>query len=171
MAVKLTTKGELAIKQQLALISLPDNKKRRLLNRVITRIRTMWRRNISQQKDVNNNPFEPRKHRKPSQKKKMFNGLAKYLTVTKLTNELAQLGWSRPKTAIIAKAHNNGMTTQGNAEQLAQYRHNKGKACTKQQIVRLRTLGYEIPAKGGRMKRPSAQWIKDNVSYDRSLYL
>lgn len=174
-SIKLTTQGELTIKSQLALVMLPDNKKRRLLNRVATRVRSQWRRNIRQQTDFKGSPFEPRNHRKPkrkafpAQKRKMLTGLAKYLTVTKLTSDQAILGWSRPKTGIIAKSHNEGMTTQGNAESLAKYRwQNNGSPCTQQQAIRLRTLNFQIKAKGGRMIRPSLQWIKDNVGYGKA---
>lgn len=168
-AIRLTSQGELAIRSQLALLSLPDNKKIRFLNRLITRLRTKWRRNITSQTDISGSAFKARKHKKPKQKRKMLAGLSKYMSVTSLNAQRAILGWKRAKTAIIAGSHNKGMTTQGNAEQLAKYRNqNKGKPCTNQQVRRLRTLNYQIPAKGGRTKRPTAKWIADNVTYDQA---
>lgn len=162
--------GELAFREQLAILKLDPGKRKRLINRALTRgVRPSVRKRIQQQTDVSGAPFTPRKHKKPGKKSKMLTGLPKRLSVLKLTPDYGILGFSDRKTGIIAKAHNEGMVTTGNAEQLAKYRNtDPNKAATKQQIRSLKLLNYRIPAGKGRYRRPTAQWYSENMTFNRA---
>lgn len=162
--------GQLAVKEQLAILKLDPNKRKRLINRALTRgVRVQQRKRIQSQTEVSGAPFAPRKHKKPGAKSKMLTGLAKRLSVIKLTPDYGILGFSDRKTGIIAKAHNDGQVTTGNADQLAKYRNtNHNKVATKQQIRSLKLLNYRIPAGKGRFKRPTAGWYAENMTFNRA---
>lgn len=164
------SQGLLAIREQLAILRLDPQKRKRLINRALTRgVRVAERKRIRNQTDLSGQAFSPRKHKKKGQKAKMLTGLAKRLVVTKLTPDYGVLGFADRKTGMIARAHNDGQVTTGNAAQLAHYRNtNPNKPATKEQIRRLKLLNYQIPAGKGRFKRPSAQWLAQNMTFNRA---
>jgi len=76
----LDVRGLLDVDAQLALLELPPQLRRRLLNRVTTRVRTMSRKRVREQKNTDGTPFAERKGSAKG-KKKMEAGLAKLLQV------------------------------------------------------------------------------------------
>ncbi len=170
----LDVRGMLDVEAQLALLSLPPKLRIRLLNRVGLRIRTQWRKRVREQRDLNGNAFAPRKRkRKKGQKAKMLSGLAAGVSVVRLTDAAAELGWGKRKTAIIAGAHNAGMTTRRTGAQMRGWTRNTPLMATAEQAKRLRRLGYKVKAgksKRGatRWLRPSVDWITDNLKYNQA---
>lgn len=169
----LDVRGLLDVESQLTLAYLPPNLRRRLLNRVSLRIRTQWRQRVREQRDLNGSPFPPRKRKRKGQKAKMLTGLASQLSVTRLTDTAAELGWGNRLTAVIAGAHNAGMRTRRSAEQMRKGRKNTPLMATAEQARRLRRLGYKIRAgktKRGarRWLRPSVDWITQNIKYSQA---
>lgn len=168
-------RGMMDVEAQLALLSLPRELRRRLLNRVAQRLRTPWRQRIRNQRDVNGNAFDARKHKlKKGQKKRMLSGLAKALDVTRLTPNEAELGWRKSKMAMIGRTHNQGMSYRVTAAQVRSWKRTNPLMATREQAKRLRRLGYkrERPGKNKRGKqtymRPSVAWIQDNIRYNQA---
>lgn len=167
-------RGLLDVDAQLAMLSLPPKLRRRLLNRVGLRIRTQWRKRVREQRDLNGSAFAPRKSRRKGQKAKMLTGLATHIGVTRLTEDEAELGWGKRKTAIIAGVHNAGMTQRRTAGQMQAMSKNTPLMATNEQAKRLRRIGYKVrlPGKnkrgGERWQRPSVDWITSNIKYSQA---
>lgn len=170
-ALNMDVRGLLDAEAKLALLQLPPDKRKRLLNRVALRLRTQWRQRIRDQRDVHLSPFEPRKIKHKGQKKRMLTGLARSLHVVRLTPSEAELGWGSRKLAMIASVHNAGMTYRASAAQLRRWKKVNPLMATREQAKRLRRLGYkrELPGKNKRGKqngwRPGVAWIQENVKY------
>lgn len=164
--VELDARGYLAVSEQLALLSLPPQLRRRLLNNVSKRVRTMDRKNVRDQKNVDGSPFAPRKTQAKG-KKKMEAGLAKLLEVTRLSPDEAELGWRNALTRWVAAQQHNGVSERRTAAQMRRW--NKvppGTACTDKQAKRLRRLGFRTRQKGRKaLTRPSVAWIQEHVNY------
>lgn len=170
----LDVRGLLELEAQLALLSLPPQLRRRLMNRVSLRIRTAWRKRVREQRDLNGSSFAPRaRKRKKGQKAKMLSGLASGISVVRLTEDAAELGWGKRKTAMIAGVHNDGMTQRRTASQMRGFKRVNPIWATAEQAKRLRRLGYKIRAgktKRGasRWLRPSVEWITTNIKYSQA---
>ena len=131
----------------LALLDLPLAKRKRLLNNVSKRVRTLSRQRIRNQKNVDGTPFAPRKD--STKGKKMEAGLGKLLEVTRLSGDEAELGWRNALTRWVASQQHNGVSERRTAAQMRQW--NKvppGTAATQKQAKRLRQLGFKVRLPG-----------------------
>lgn len=174
-AFNLDVRGLLDVEAQLALVSLPPKLRIRLLNRVGKRIRTQWRKRVREQRDLQGAPFAPRKRkRRKGQRPKMLSGLAQQISVIRLTENDTELGWGKPKTAMIAGVHNAGMVQRRTAAQMKAMSKHTPLMATREQAKRLRRLGYKVrlPGKnkrgGERWQRPSVDWITQNIKYSQA---
>lgn len=159
-------RGMLGVREQLALLQLPPQLRRRLLNNVSKRARTMSRRRIRSQENLDGTPFAPRSRPKPGQKK-MEAGLGKLMQVTSLTPDQAVLGWKNGLTRWVAAQQHNGASERRTAQQMRRWsRVPAGAVSTTKQAKRLRRLGFKVREAGKkRMARPSVAWILEHVSY------
>jgi hypothetical protein len=162
----LTTQGQLGVQEQLALLRLPPQKRRRLLNNVSKRVRTISRKRIREQKNLDGSSFAPRKSTEKA-KKKMEAGLGKLLQVTSLTSDQAVLGWKNALTGWIATQQHNGVSERRTAAQMRRWsRVPAGTAATPKQAKRLRRLGFRTRQAGKKtLSRPSVAWIQEHVNY------
>ena len=166
--------GMADVEAQLAMASLPQKLKLRLLNRVSQRIRTQWRKRVREQHDLNGEAFTPRKKKRKGQKAKMLGGLAAGISVTRLNDKGAELGWGSSKAAMIANVHNSGISQRRTAAQMRNQTRNKPTQATKGQAKRLRRLGFKVrlPSTSKRKKvrwmKPGVAWITDNLKYDQA---
>ncbi|MBF0639786.1 phage virion morphogenesis protein [Pseudomonas protegens] len=159
-------RGLLAVNEQLALLSLTPQLRRRLLNNVTKRVRSMSRKRIREQKNLDGSPFEARKGSAKG-KKKMEAGLGKLLQVTRVSADEAALGWRNALTSYVAAQQHNGASERRTAAQMRQLsRVPDGQPSTVLQAKRLRTLGFKVhqPGKKGRT-RPAVAWIQTNIGY------
>lgn len=170
--INFDVRGMLDVQAQLALVALPDKLRKRLLNRVALRLRTQWRQRVRSGLDIHGNSLEPRKHkRKAKQPATMLGGLAKALTVPRLTADEVELGWGKKLTAIIAGTHNRGHVYRRTAAQLRRWKKTSPLMATRLQAKKLRHLGYKVrlPGKSKRGKtrwmKPGVSWIQENVRY------
>lgn len=162
----LDARGVLGVQQQLALLRLEPRLRRRLLNNVGKRIRTMSRKRIRSQQNLDGSPFEGRKNPEPGQKK-MEAGLGKLLQVTSLTADEAVLGWKNNLTSWVAAQQHNGTTERRTAQQMRNWNKvGEGSKATTKQAKRLRRLGFKVRQEGKKqMARPAVAWIVEHVSY------
>ncbi|TFF13056.1 virion morphogenesis protein [Pseudomonas sp. BCA14] len=165
----LDVRGLLDVDAQLALLELPPQLRRRLLNRVTTRVRTMSRKRVREQKNTDGTPFAERKGSAKG-KKKMEAGLAKLLQVTRVSSDEAELGWKNALIRWVAAQQHNGVSERRTAAQMRRW--NKvppGIACTDKQAKRLRRLGFRVRQKGKKaLARPSVAWIQEHVNYAKA---
>ncbi|MHB0817711.1 phage virion morphogenesis protein [Stutzerimonas stutzeri] len=166
---ELDARGYLGVREQLALLELPPNLRRRLLNNVTKRVRTMSRQRIRQQKNLDGSPFAPRKSQGKG-KKKMEAGLGKLLFVTKLTPDEAVLGWRNGLTRWIAAQQHEGNSERRTAAQMRRWNTVRpGQGATEKQAKRLRRLGFRVRQAGKKsLTRPSVAWILEHVQYQQA---
>lgn len=162
----LDVRGMLGVQEQLALLSLPPALRRRLLNNMGKRVRSMSRQRIRAQQNVDGSPFAPRKDSEGG-KKKMEAGLGKLLQVTSVSPEKAVLGWRNNLTSWVASQQHNGASERRTAQQMRRWnRVEEGAKATEKQAKRLRRLGFRVRQEGKkRLGRPSVSWILEHVSY------
>lgn len=162
----LDARGVLGVREQLALLQLTPQLRRRLLNNVSKRVRTMSRQRIRSQQNLDGTAFAPRKSPQAGQKK-MEAGLGKLLQVTSLTPDQATLGWKNGLTRWIAAQQHNGASERRTAQQMRRWnRVPQGAVSTPKQAKRLRRLGFRVRQAGKkRLTRPSVAWILEHVSY------
>lgn len=165
----LDVRGLLSVDAQLALLDLPPQLRRRLLNNVTKRVRSMSRKHVREQQNLDGTPFAERKGSAKG-KKKMEAGLAKLLQVTRVSSDEAELGWKNALTRWVASQQHNGASEQRTAAQMRRW--NKvppGIACTEKQAKRLRRLGFRTRQKGKKtLTRPSVAWIQEHVNYAKA---
>ena len=169
MAFDLDIRGMLAAQDLLALMELPTPKRRRLLNNVAKRVRSLSRQRIRNQQNLDGTPFEARKDTSKG-KKKMEAGLGKLLDVTRLTGNEAELGWRNTLTRWVASQQHNGVSERRTAAQMREW--NKvppGTAATEKQAKSLRRLGFKTRQTGKKnLTRPSVAWIQQHLNYARA---
>jgi hypothetical protein len=166
---ELDARGHLAVDAQLALLSLPPQLSRRLLNNVTKRVRTMSRRRVRDQQNLDGSPFEARKGSGKG-KKKMEAGLAKLLVVTRVSADEAELGWKNALTRWVAAQQHHGVSERRTAAQMKRWNKTPpGLAATDKQAKRLRRLGFRVRQAGKKtLTRPSVAWIQEHVNYAKA---
>ncbi|SEH99648.1 phage virion morphogenesis protein [Pseudomonas asplenii] len=159
-------RGLLGVREQLALLQLKPQLRRRLLNNVSKRVRTMSRQRIRSQQNLDGSPFAPRKNTEAG-KRKMEAGLGKLMMVTSLTEDQAVLGWRNGLTSWVAAQQHNGTSERRTAQQMRRWnRVSAGDASTQKQAKRLRRLGFRVRMAGKKsLTRPSVAWILEHVSF------
>ena len=165
----LDVRGLLSVDAQLALLELPPQLRRRLLNNVTKRVRSMSRKRVREQQNLDGTPFAERKSSAKG-KKKMEAGLAKLLQVTRVSPDEAELGWKNALTRWVAAQQHNGATERRTAAQMRRWnRVPPGVACTDKQAKRLRQLGFRVRVPGKKsLSKPSVAWIQEHVNYAKA---
>ena len=165
----LDVRGLLDVDAQLALLELSPQLRRRLLNNVTKRVRSMSRKRVRTQQNLDGTPFAERKGSAKG-KKKMEAGLAKLLQVTRVSSDEAELGWKNALTRWVAAQQHNGATERRTAAQMRRWnRVPPGVACTDKQAKRLRQLGFRVRVPGKKtLSKPSVAWIQEHVNYAKA---
>jgi len=168
-AFDLDIRGLLNAQEQLDLRGLTPQKRRRLLNNVAKRVRTLSRKRIGQQQNLDGSAFAPRKDAEKG-KKKMETGLGKLLQVTRVRSDEAVLGWRNNLTRWVAGQQHHGVTERRTAAQMrAMNTVAPGTAATPKQAKRLRRLDFKVRMPGKKkLSKPSTAWIVANVSYAKA---
>jgi hypothetical protein len=166
---ELDARGYLGVREQLALLSLPPQMRRRLLNNVTKRVRTMSRKRVRDQQNLDGSPFEARKGSAKG-KKKMEAGLAKLMVVTRVSADEAELGWKNALTRWVAAQQHHGVSERRTAAQMRRWNKTPpGLAATDKQAKRLRRLGFRVRQAGKKtLTRPSVAWIQEHVNYAKA---
>ena len=165
----LDVRGLLSVEAQLALLELPPQLRRRLLNNVSKRVRSMSRKRVREQQNLDGSAFAERKGSAKG-KKKMEAGLAKLLQVTRVSADEAELGWKNALTNWVASQQHNGVSERRTAAQMRRWNTvSPGIACTVKQAKRLRQLSFRVRMKGKKtLSKPSVAWIQEHVNYAKA---
>ena len=168
-SLDLDVRDLLDVDAQLALLELSPQLRRRLLNNVTKRVRSMSRKRVRTQQNLDGTPFAERKGSAKG-KKKMEAGLAKLLQVTRVSPDEAELGWKNALTRWVAAQQHNGATERRTAAQMRRWnRVPPGVACTDKQAKRLRQLGFRVRVPGKKsLSKPSVAWIQEHVNYAKA---
>lgn len=166
---ELDVRGRLGVREQLALLALPPQLRRRLLNQVTKRVRTMSRKRQRAQQNLDGSAFAPRQGEGKG-KKKMEAGLAKLLVVTRVSADEAELGWKNALTRWVAAQQHHGVSERRTAAQMRRWNKTApGLAATDKQAKRLRRLGFRVRQAGKKtLTRPSVAWIQEHVNYAKA---
>ena len=165
----LDVRGLLSVEAQLALLELPPQLRRRLLNNVSKRVRSMSRKRVREQQNLDGTAFAERKGSAKG-KKKMEAGLAKLLQVTRVSSDEAELGWKNALTNWVASQQHNGVSERRTAAQMRRWNTvPPGIACTVKQAKCLRQLSFRVRMKGKKtLSKPSVAWIQEHVNYAKA---
>ena len=165
----LDVRGLLSVEAQLALLELPPQLRRRLLNNVSKRVRSMSRKRVREQQNLDGSAFAERKGSAKG-KKKMEAGLAKLLQVTRVSADEAELGWKNALTNWVASQQHNGVSERRTAAQMRRWNTvPPGITCTVKQAKRLRQLSFRVRMKGKKtLSKPSVAWIQEHVNYAKA---
>ncbi|PKH06667.1 phage virion morphogenesis protein [Moritella sp. Urea-trap-13] len=157
----------LSVQQQLKLMTLPAEKRLKILRKLSRHLAKQNRKNIRENKDPDGRRW---KHRSAGDKK-MMRKMGKQLK-TKTTANHATLFF--PGVAgKIASQHQYGTTEKWNAAKARRVygRPSYGDKPTRLQAKRLRELGYSIAAKRqgkrkgkSKRKKPTIKWIVENLT-------
>lgn len=167
--ISLDIRGMLEAQDMLDLLALPAQKRRRLMNNVSKRVRSLSRQRVRDQQNLDGTPFDPRKGDGKG-KKKMEAGLAKLLDVVRLTDTEAELGWRNRLTSWVARQQHNGASERVTAQQMRKLTEvPPGTAATEKQAKRLRQLGYKVRLPGKKTAtRPTVAWIQQHLEYPKA---
>ena len=169
-AFNLDVRGMLEAQDLLNLLALPPQKRRRLMNNVSKRVRSLSRQRVRNQENLDGSPFAPRKDTSVKGKKKMEAGLAKLLDVVRLSDTEAELGWRNRLTRYVASQQHHGGVERVTAQQMRKLTEvPPGTAATEKQAKRLRQLGYKVRLPGKKTAtRPSVAWIQQHLEYPKA---
>ncbi|RMQ48791.1 putative prophage PSSB64-01, virion morphoproteinsis protein [Pseudomonas cichorii] len=167
-ALNLDIRGMLEAQDLLELLALPPQKRRRLMNNVSKRVRSLSRQRVRNQVNLDGSPFAPRKG--SGKGKKMEAGLAKLLDVVRLSDDEAELGWRNRLTRYVASQQHEGASERVTAQQMRKLTEvPPGTAATEKQAKRLRQLGYKVRLPGKKTAtKPSVAWIQQHLEYPKA---
>lgn len=164
------TLDTIPVKEQLKLLEMPANKRKRLIWRAAENLRVAAKNNIQKQQDWNGRSWAPRKHGR----RKMLLGLRKLIVITeKPSQNTATLrfdgGAYGVHPGVVAGAHQKGHTYKINYVRRLNVKPNgagKDMESTKRQARKLRELGFKRPGKRkGKYRSASIGWITQNINY------
>lgn len=154
---------------QLNLLALPPQKRKRLVWRAAAELKKLAARHVRQQQDPNGKPWAPRKRGK----RKMLRGLPKLLQIREPRQDVAELGFTKgtmsAHAGVIANTHQKGHTykmTAASRRRIAPSEGGKQKQASKAQARKLRELGFKRPGQRKRSYRSASfGWITSNLNY------
>lgn len=160
----------LAAHEKLALITMPDAKRKRLLYRLGKRgIIQQAKRNVRNQQAPDGKAWSKRARGK----RKMLARFPQMLTANDATSErvvvrfkYGVLAKSGLPIGVLGRIQQDGITTSQTAEQAKAWgKGNASRMCTVQQARKLRKLGYKRPNGQGGYARANMAWMRENLSW------
>lgn len=178
--------GIVRLRQQLDVLRLSPEAKRKLVREMAMEVRRQSRQNIKQQRCVDGSPMAPRKtHRRnrhgrlesrndAKANRKMFVGLARAMSIAANRNGQGEVSWKGTEFALIADKHQHGkderVSTRSKKKRLdkdSDYYNPKARV-ERWLAKELLQLGYRkaVKLKSGkvRQQRVSLRWILQNMT-------
>ncbi|MFU2123108.1 phage virion morphogenesis protein [Gallibacterium anatis] len=157
------------IKRTLKALNLPTQKQKEVLKLTLWRIKGEAKKNITAQRTPDGKQWQSRKS---DSKKKMLRRRGRLLTITSNNGKEAVLGYRNKKEGELAALHHYGqqktVVTKAELEELRAWHSGNGEMCTEHQAIRLRSLGYQLKNKKGKLVKPSKGAIMATVSKGRA---
>jgi len=166
---KVDRRSHLRLHEQLGLISLPRQRRRRILRRMGTTAREDFRQNIRQQKTIHGSPMAARQNSRV--RRRMLMGLSKKMGVMQRSDTRIDVGWRNGLTAKIARRQQDGIGEVWTASKARKVygTPDYDAPATRAQAKALIELGYrrrvkKKRGKGVALKRVSQKWIRENIT-------
>ncbi|MFU2054307.1 phage virion morphogenesis protein [Gallibacterium anatis] len=157
------------IKRTLKALNLPAQKQKEVLKLTLWRIKGEAKKNITAQRTPDGKQWQSRKS---DSKKKMLRRRGRLLTITSNNGKEAVLGYRNKKEGELAALHHYGQqkteVTKAELEAIKATHTGNSDPCTEQQAIRLRSLGYQIKNKKGKLVKPTKKAIQATVSKGRA---
>lgn len=169
-------RGRTRLQTQLNHLKLPPSKRFTLNRRLIKKVAKHSKRRITQQRELDGSPFEPRKKRG---RKKMLRGLRRRMRV-RANPRNARATWMGGK---VAYKHQHGYQYSMTARKLAERERRRNPSeersraggASRSQAKALLAEGYVIPRTWQRSsrsrRRPTVKWITENLTMDQAGWL
>lgn len=164
-----TSSSRRKLKRTLNALSLPKHKQKEVLKLTLWRIKDEAKKNITAQRTPDGKQWQSRKS---DSKKKMLRRRGRLLTIKSNSGKEAVLGYRNKKEGELAALHHYGqqrtVVTKAELEELKAWHSSNGEMCTEHQAIRLRSLGYQLKNKKGKLVKPSKRAIMATVSKGRA---
>lgn len=176
--IRVDTEGREELMQQLRLLRLGTNRRRRLLARVAKKVIQDSKKRVRQQRNLDGAPYQARKKPRRTHRRKMLSRLVKELKVINANGDRADIGFYRPRWGQVAYIQQHGssemidMRSRGRrtlngdrvaASNSAAYAAAAFAPATNKQALELRTLGFKTKV-NGRTRTVGIRWIKQNMT-------
>lgn len=164
-----TSSSRRKLKRTLNALSLPKHKQKEVLKLTLWKIKNEANKNVTAQRTPNGEQW---KRRKSGSRKKMLRRRGRLLTITENNGQKAVLGYRNKKEGELAALHHYGQqkteVTKAELEAIKATHTGNSDPCTEQQAIRLRSLGYQIKNKKGKLVKPTKKAIQAAVSKGRA---
>ncbi|MGZ5025699.1 MAG: hypothetical protein ACXWE9_00890 [Methylobacter sp.] len=172
--ISVDVRGLAGLKRQFDILAMPPTQRKKLLRLVAYRLRGDCQKRVRKRIDLNGKPFHP--HPGHTKRKHTFDIVAKYLSVTDLSDKTANLGWTisgRSKLAWKIQfgsteyVHDNAKTV-NTVDQLKQKldevdKLKKEPACSLAQARQLVAYGYR--QYGEKKRKPATvRWLRGKLN-------
>lgn len=164
--IKIDEKDFLNLRDSLKAITLPKNKRFKILKQLSRWEIKHVRKRINSQKDINNKSIAPRKKDNKKALRKMSQGMEGYV---KNSATMVEITWKSRGQARLAAKHHEGYTEKITANVMAKRFPVKYDApCTKRQALKLRKLNYQIKYKtkkgAVKYKKPATRYLMESLT-------
>lgn len=160
--IAVDVQGQLSVSRKLELLRLPPIKRKRLLGQIARKLRSVNRKRLRQQRNVDGSTFAKRAD---GSKRRMFKQLGKTLR-SKANTAQAEIAPNNSVMAKIAYKHHHGigevMTT--SKAQKIYGEPNYDAPATRRQARSLKAEGYKARKPGGRFKRVTIKHITETMT-------
>lgn len=174
-------KSQLRLHEQLDVLTLPPESRRKVARAVVMQVRKESRKNVRQQRCVDGAPFAPRKKGKsgkprPEQNKRMLMGLARLMSIDAERVGAGRVSWRNSYTAKIADKHQHGKeerySGRGGKAHDKDFYTAKAK-CERWLAREIIRLGYRrekrLPSGKVRRVRVPQKWIMEHMRQDEAV--
>lgn len=157
--------GELSLKNQLQLLALPPQRKRRINQKIGRAVIKQTRENVRRQQSTDGTRFEKRKKRRRL-RGRMLSGFVRGSNINqRVTPSGTTVGFKNNALGKAAWAHQHGhKQTVTKAQQERKARDWKDKPATSKQAAAMNRLGFRVDYRGGRKRKVSRAWIQKNLT-------
>jgi phage virion morphogenesis protein len=148
---------------QLELLLLDANKRRRILRTAGRVVRKQSRQRLRNQENIGGTKWQQRSNGK---KTRMMRKLGRHMIV-KTTANKAEVTFGNQRVGQIARAHQEGVTDKVTKEEVKKRygTPDYGAPATRDQAKALRAEGYKVRRQQSKgWKTPSLRWIQDNLT-------
>lgn len=158
--------GYVQFQQQLRGLKLTPAQRKRLGGTLARKVRVMSRKRLRAQRDLDGKPWQGRKN---GRKGKMLGSMSKRMGA-KGTDSGGEVFFVNGKTAQIAYEQQYGVPEDWSEEKSQKLygKPNYKDNATRYQARALKKEGFKVRLPGGRRRKPSVQWITENLSLGRA---
>jgi phage gpG-like protein len=161
--IKVDVIGLASSKNQLKILMMTPARRKKLVRLVAYRVRGDSQKRVRRRIDLDGKPFHP--HPGHTKRKHTFDTVARYISVTDLSDKTANLGWKISGRSRLAAKIQYGSEEYVNDSTTTADRLQADKACSVWQARQLVAYGYTQDGKKGR-KPATVRWLRGKLNED-----